>query len=119
MGPWLDGNVAFITGGGSGIGRAVALRFLQEGAAGVAVFGRSAQKVAAIAALADLASARVLPLSGDVRSSADLKAAVDATIARFGRLDIVVPNAGIWDFQRSIHRMSGRRGRIQASPRTM
>lgn len=106
MEAWLDGDVAFITGGGSGIGRAVALRYLQEGAAGVAVFGRSLEKISTIATEAGVDSSRVLPLSGDVRSAADLTAAVEATVARYGRLDIVVPNAGIWDFQRSIHRTS-------------
>jgi 2,3-dihydroxy-2,3-dihydrophenylpropionate dehydrogenase len=41
---------------------------------------------------------------GDVRSAADLEAAVAATVERFGKLDVLVPNAGIWDFNRSITR---------------
>nr|WP_201468501.1 SDR family NAD(P)-dependent oxidoreductase [Microbacterium hydrocarbonoxydans] len=100
---WLDRDVAFITGGGSGIGRAVALRFLQEGAAGVAVFGRSLDRLHSVAEAAGDLGDRVLAIEGDVRSAADLAAGVDATVARFGKLDIAVPNAGIWDFQRSIH----------------
>lgn len=100
---WLSGDVAFITGGGSGIGKAVALRFLQEGAAGVAVLGRSLDKLASVTEDAGSLGDRVLALEGDVRSASDLAAAVDATISRFGKLDVAVPNAGIWDFQRSIH----------------
>lgn len=100
---WLDGDVAFITGGGSGIGRAVALRFLQEGAAGVAVFGRSADRLHSVAEEAGVLGDRVLAIEGDVRSAADLAAGVAATVDRFGKLDVAVPNAGIWDFQRSVH----------------
>jgi 2,3-dihydroxy-2,3-dihydrophenylpropionate dehydrogenase len=101
---WLDGDVAFITGAGSGIGRAVALRYLREGAAGVAVFGRERERLqATVDAAGDLGD-RVLPVVGDVRSAADLTSAVAATVERFGKLDVLVPNAGIWDFNRSISR---------------
>lgn len=99
---WLEGDVALITGAGSGIGRAVALRFLEEGAAGVAVMGRDAERLRSTIEAAGADANRLLPVSGDVRSAADLKAAVDATIAAFGKIDVVVPNAGIWDFNRSI-----------------
>ena len=104
MSGWLSGDVALVTGGGSGIGRAVALRFLREGAAGVVVFGREAEKLQATVDAAGEDADRILPIAGDVRSIADLRAAVDAAVARFGRLDVLVPNAGIWDFQRSISR---------------
>lgn len=101
---WLEGDVALITGAGSGIGRAVALRFLEEGAAGVAVFGREADKLQATADAAGENSAKVLPVVGDVRSASDLQSAVAKTVERFGKLDVLVPNAGIWDFNRSITR---------------
>lgn len=99
---WLDGDVAFITGGGSGIGRAVAVRFLREGAAGVAVFARDADRLRSTVEAAGQDGGKVLPLTGDVRSTTDLESAVAATVERFGRLDVLVPNAGIWDFNRSI-----------------
>lgn len=99
---WLEGDVALITGGGSGIGRAVALRFLEEGAAGVAVFGREAARLKSVVEAAGVDGDRVLPLVGDVRSTTDLETAVGATVDRFGKLDVLVPNAGIWDFNRSI-----------------
>jgi 2,3-dihydroxy-2,3-dihydrophenylpropionate dehydrogenase len=99
---WLEGDVAFITGAGSGIGRAVALRFLQEGAAGVAVIGREAEGLQSTVDAAGADGGRVLPIVADVRSVADLTAAVAATVGAFGKIDVVVPNAGIWDFNRSI-----------------
>lgn len=102
MSGWLEGDVALITGGGSGIGQAVALRFLEEGAAGVAVLGRSLDRLQGTVDAAGEHADRVLPLAGDVRSVADLRDAVAATVQRFGKLDVLVPNAGIWDFNRSL-----------------
>jgi 2,3-dihydroxy-2,3-dihydrophenylpropionate dehydrogenase len=99
---WLEGDVALITGGGSGIGQAVALRFLEEGAAGVAVVGRSLEKLQGTVEAAGELAGRVLPIAADVRSADDLRRAVAETVERFGRLDVLVPNAGIWDFNRSL-----------------
>ncbi|MFE9651059.1 SDR family NAD(P)-dependent oxidoreductase [Streptomyces sp. NPDC006365] len=100
MGGWLEGEVALITGGGSGIGRAVALRYLAEGAR-VVVLDRDAGQPG------DLPDG-VLTVAGDVRSPDDLHRAVEATVERFGKLDILVPNAGIWDYHRSVTRLSGK-----------
>ena len=102
MSGWLDGDVALITGGGSGIGRAVALRFLAEGAAGVAVLGRERERLWETVSAAGQNGGKVLPIVADVRSADDLAAAVAVTTERFGKLDILVPNAGIWDFNKSI-----------------
>lgn len=101
---WLDGDVALVTGAGSGIGQAVALRFLREGAAGVAVLGRDAARLQRTVELAGVDAGRVLPIAADVRDTGDLQRAVAQTVERFGRLDVLVPNAGIWDFNRSITR---------------
>lgn len=101
---WLEGNVALITGGGSGIGRAVAERYLAEGAK-VAIFGRDASKLQEVVdASAD--PSRMLAIAGDVRNADSLAAAVSEVVARFGKLDTLVPNAGIWDFNRSLTRLS-------------
>ncbi|MBO0898031.1 MULTISPECIES: SDR family NAD(P)-dependent oxidoreductase [Arthrobacter] len=102
---WLQGDVALVTGGGSGIGQAVAERYLAEGAS-VAIFGRDADKLKSVVE-ASSAPERMLALPGDVRSSEDLQDAVAQTVARFGKLDILVPNAGIWDYNRSITRLNG------------
>lgn len=102
---WLNDDVAFITGGGSGMGRALALRFIQEGARGVTVFGRERDRLEATVEAAGADSDKILPITGDVRSSSDLQAAVGATLERFGKLDAAVPNAGIWDLNRAVHSM--------------
>ncbi|MEU2776926.1 3-(cis-5,6-dihydroxycyclohexa-1,3-dien-1-yl)propanoate dehydrogenase [Streptomyces sp. NPDC007162] len=104
---WLEGDVALITGGGSGIGRAVALRYLAEGAR-VAVLGRNGEQLDEVVAAAGDLGERVLPVTGDVRSPEDLHRAVEATVETFGKLDILVPNAGIWDYHRSVTRLSGK-----------
>ncbi|HTQ32560.1 MAG TPA: 3-(cis-5,6-dihydroxycyclohexa-1,3-dien-1-yl)propanoate dehydrogenase [Stellaceae bacterium] len=90
---WLDGQVALVTGGGSGIGRAVVARFVEEGAR-VAVMDRVAARGAE---LRDQFSDKVIALAGDVAQLADNRAAVAATIASFGRLDVFVGNAGVFD----------------------
>lgn len=101
----LAGDVALITGGGSGIGLAVAKRFLAEGAH-IVIFGRSQEKLDAVVAATD-APERMLAVVGDVRESEDLHRAVKAAVDRFGKLDILVPNAGIWDYNRSVTRLGG------------
>ncbi|GAA3680237.1 SDR family NAD(P)-dependent oxidoreductase [Arthrobacter ginkgonis] len=104
-GGWLEGDVAFITGGGSGIGRAVADRYLAEGAS-VAIFGRGQEKLQEVVD-ASIAPERMLAIAGDVRDTASLHSAVQRTVEKFGKLDILVPNAGIWDFNRSVTRLGG------------
>jgi 2,3-dihydroxy-2,3-dihydrophenylpropionate dehydrogenase len=104
---WLEGEVALITGGGSGIGRAVALRYLAEGAS-VTVTGRNPEQLAEVVRAAGADGARVLAVPGDVRSPNDLHHAVEATVERFGKLDVLVPNAGIWDYHRSVTRLGGK-----------
>lgn len=102
---WLEGDVALITGGGSGLGRAVAERFVAEGAAVVVVGNDADQLAATVADQPD--PSRWLAVTADVRDTEALHAAVDAGVARFGRLDVLVANAGIWDFQRQLTRLSG------------
>jgi 3-oxoacyl-[acyl-carrier protein] reductase len=90
----LDGKVALVTGSSSGIGRAIAAAFLAEGTR-VTVCGRDADRLAATAAELRRGSPDgVLDVPADVGQPADVARLVDATIARWGRLDIVVSNAG-------------------------
>src|SRR5207244_11931487 len=90
---WLDGQVALVTGGGSGIGRAVVARFIEEGAR-VGVLDRVSDRAAGLRS--EFGDA-VLALAGDVAQLADNKRAVADTVAAFGRLDIFVGNAGVFD----------------------
>jgi NAD(P)-dependent dehydrogenase (short-subunit alcohol dehydrogenase family) len=99
----LEGEVALITGGASGLGYAIAKRFLDEGAE-VAIFDRSA---AGSAAAAESLGARVVTLVGDVRCYADNVAAVERTVAAFGRLSIFVGNAGIYDAGIGLSQING------------
>jgi len=94
----LDGEVVLISGGASGLGRAIVERFLEEGAR-LAVFDRSAERLADLAALHP---DRIEAVVGDVRSIADNQRAVDACVARFGMLDCAIGNAGIWDYSTTL-----------------
>jgi 2,3-dihydroxy-2,3-dihydrophenylpropionate dehydrogenase len=102
---WLEGDIALITGGGSGLGRAVADRFIAEGAS-VVILGDDADQLAeAVAASAD--PKRIHAITADVRNSEQLHAAVGETVQKFGKLDTLVANAGIWDFQRQLTKLTG------------
>jgi 3-oxoacyl-[acyl-carrier protein] reductase len=85
----LQGKCALVTGGGRGIGQAIALRFAQEGAR-VAVVGPRQETLADTVARGQGIEAIV----GDVTKPADVNRAVDAVLAKFGGLDILVNNAG-------------------------
>lgn len=102
---WLEGYVALVTGGGSGIGRAVAERFVAEGAR-VTILGRDEGKLREVVDGSPDPS-KMYAVEADVRDSEQLHAAVAATVERFGKLDTLVANAGIWDYQRQLTRLSG------------
>lgn len=91
----LDGRVAFVTGVGSGIGRAVAERFAREGAR-IAGFDRARAAGDEVrAALEASGSERPLFVEGDVRDPDDVERAVAAVAAETGRLDVLVTCAGV------------------------
>ena len=90
----FTGKVAFVTGAGSGIGRATALAFAREGAS-VAVVGQSEGSIQETARLIEEQGGRALAVMGDVRRSKDVQAALSKTIETFGRLDFACNNAGV------------------------
>ncbi|UII26409.1 SDR family oxidoreductase [Fulvivirga maritima] len=91
----LKGKVAFITGGSKGIGYGVAASLLKEGVK-VAITSRSQQ--AADEAAAQLGSDDVLALEADVRSFDSQQQAVQKTIEKWGKIDVLVANAGLGHF---------------------
>src|SRR5689334_13343206 len=89
----LTGRVAVVTGGAQGIGRAIAERFLDSGAA-VAIWDRD-QKLAKQTAEELNARGSVIPICGDVTSPHGVEHARDATLTALRHIDILVNNAGI------------------------
>lgn len=90
----LRDRVALVTGGGCGIGRGIAMRLADEGAAVVVadlVSDRAAESVRQI----EVSGGRAVARAGDVRRRSDVEAMVEAAMASFGRLDVLVANAGV------------------------
>ncbi len=89
----LSGKVALITGGGTGIGRAIALAFARDGAS-VAVAGRRLDKLKAVAREIDQQGGAALALECDVTRAKDAERVVRETAKKFGTLNVLVNNAG-------------------------
>jgi meso-butanediol dehydrogenase / (S,S)-butanediol dehydrogenase / diacetyl reductase len=89
----LAGKVALVTGAGTGIGRACALLFAREGAR-VAVAARRAEPLATVTAEMAKAGGETLAVQCDVTQARQVQDAMRAIVGRFGRLDVVVNNAG-------------------------
>jgi len=94
----LRGKVAFVTGGSKGIGLAIARALVADGVK-VAITGRDAARLSAARPSIEAAGpGSVETLQADVRRYVEVEAAITATVARFGGLDVVVNNAGIGIF---------------------
>lgn len=89
----LTGRVAIVTGGGTGIGAAVARLFAEHGAT-LVLAGRTAERLETVAADIRSAGAPALAVPTDVKVEDDVIALVERTAAEFGRIDVVVNNAG-------------------------
>lgn len=90
----LNGKVAYVTGAGSGLGKAAAIKLAQEGAK-VACLSRTSTQINEVAAEIKAAGGEAIAILGDVSSPEDMQAAVQTIIDTWGRLDIVIANAGI------------------------
>ena len=92
----LEQKVAFVTGGSRGIGAAIVERLARAGAAVAFTYQSSEDAAQALAGRIEAAGGRALALRADVADAPALTAAIDATVAKFGRLDILVNNAGVF-----------------------
>jgi NAD(P)-dependent dehydrogenase (short-subunit alcohol dehydrogenase family) len=91
----LDGKVALITGGNSGIGSATAALFAKEGAA-VVLTGRNQERGEQVAVAINEAGGKAMFIRADVRVADDCRQAVEQTLERFGRIDVLFNNAGVF-----------------------
>jgi glucose 1-dehydrogenase len=91
----LENKVAIVTGGDSGIGRAISLELAKEGAAVTINYLRNEQAANEVKQLIEQAGGKALIVQGNVATIADLQTLVDRTVETFGRLDIMVNNAGM------------------------
>lgn len=92
----LKGKTALITGGGSGFGRATALRFAAEGAAQVFLVDLKQDRLDRVVGELAATGARATGLCADVGLSADCRRVVDTAVETAGRLDILISNAAAW-----------------------
>lgn len=89
----LDGKIAFVTGGGRGLGRAGALGLARAGAH-VALVSRTRSQLEETAAMVERLGRKALVATADIRNGQQIEAAVRATVEAFGRIDILFNNAG-------------------------
>ena len=110
----LDGRRALVTGGGSGIGRAVASRLAEEGAA-VAVSGRREAPLAETVGAIESAGGRAVAVAGDISVEADADRMVTQAAEELGGLDVLVNNAGSIRRNVLVHELTLERWREQVA----
>ncbi|RMZ91993.1 hypothetical protein DV736_g765, partial [Chaetothyriales sp. CBS 134916] len=94
----LDGKVALITGAGRGLGSVVAKTFAERGASVIINYAKSAKPALATVAEIEKSGGKAIAIQGDVSKPADIAALFDQGVKHFGKLDIVVNNAGMEAF---------------------
>ena len=99
----LEGKIAIVTGGNSGIGYATAELFCKEGAKVVIASRREANNAKTVEAISELGG-EIMAVQADVAEMADCKKIIDATVEKYGKIDILVNNAGIADKHKPISR---------------
>jgi NAD(P)-dependent dehydrogenase (short-subunit alcohol dehydrogenase family) len=102
----LEGKVAIITGGDSGIGRSVAVLFAREGANVTIVYLSEHEDARRTQALVEAEGGECLLLAGDVKRPAFCQRAVQKTLERFGRIDVLVNNAAFQQHAKTIEDIS-------------
>lgn len=99
MGNRLGGRVAVITGASKGLGAAIARRFASEGASVVVNYSTSVQAADRVVAEIGRAGGSAIAVQADMRDPEEVTALFATTVETFGRLDVLVNNAGVYDFQ--------------------
>ena len=94
----LDGKVALVTGAGTGVGAATAVLLAKKGCRVAVNYRRSGEEAAEVVAAIEEAGGEAFAFQADVASDNEARALVDAAIEKFGRLDLLVNNAGTTDF---------------------
>lgn len=92
----MNGKVALVTGAGRGIGRSVALALAKAGA-DVAITARNAERLQSVAKEIEALGRKALPQAADITAEADVEKLFAAITERFGRLDVLINNAGAFD----------------------
>ena len=92
----LQNKAIVVTGASSGMGKAIVELFVKEGASVIAV-ARRADRLAALAESLSGAAGRIIPFTGDVSKKEDCEAMIDACVREFGKMDVLVNNAGVMD----------------------
>lgn len=100
----LQDEVALVTGGGRGIGRAIALKFAREGAS-LVIAGRTSARLAEVEKEIRVLGREVLAITCDVADDSSVRAMVREAEARFGRLDVLVNNAGHFGVMHPLHEL--------------
>jgi 3-oxoacyl-[acyl-carrier protein] reductase len=90
----LAGKVALVTGGSRGIGAAIAKRLAADGASVAITYVKDARAAAALVKAIELDGGKAVAIQADAADVEAVKGAVDQTVASFGRLDVLVNNAG-------------------------
>jgi len=93
----LNGKVAIVTGGGTGIGKEIASTFMDEGAK-VVICGRRIEKLKETATSIGVSEDKILPLPCDVTDQAQIQGLVKTALNKFGGIDVLVNNAGVMRF---------------------
>lgn len=92
----IHGSVALVTGGAHRLGRAIALGLGQAGANVVVHYNQSAEQAQMVVYDLELLGVQAIAVGGDLSQIAEVERVVDTAVERWGRLDVLVNNAGIW-----------------------